>query len=141
MTGQSSFFFDLPADRQDDLIQAKKNIGSSPASSLEETESEEDLGSPPSDYVRGNQQMDLLFGPFVTGLMNREDINEIYVNDDGFIWYDSYKEGKVKTKEYLSPKRIRSIIEFIAGRQGKIVSDYIPSLSAEIAGYGSRFQW
>ena len=140
MTGQSSFFFDLPADRQDDLIQAKKNTLSSPAFSLEETESEEDLGSPPSDYVRGNQQMDLLFGPFVTGLMNREDINEIYVNDDGFIWYDSYKEGKVKTKEYLSPKRIRSIIEFIAGRQGKIVNDDIPSLSAEIAGYGSRFQ-
>lgn len=47
MTGQSSFFFDLPADRQDDLIQAKKNTGSSPASSLEETESEEDLGAPP----------------------------------------------------------------------------------------------
>lgn len=140
MTGQSSFFFDLPADRQDDLIQARKNTLSSPVSSLEETESEEELGSPPSDYVRGNQQMDLLFGPFVTGLMNREDINEIYVNDDGFVWYDSYKEGKVKTKEYLSPKRIRSIIEFIAGRQGKIVNDDIPSLSAEIAGYGSRFQ-
>ena len=55
--------------------------------------------------------------------MERKDITEIYVNDDGYIRYQSYKEGKVKTDLYMSPNQIQAIIEILAGQVGKVVNE------------------
>lgn len=89
--------------------------------------------------VRLNGTLDFLLGE-VSALMQRDDINEIYVNDDGYIRYESWREGKVKTDIYFPPARTQSIIELVAGQRGKIVNEDIPSLSSEISGYGARFQ-
>lgn len=87
-----------------------------------------------------NIAFDDQLGPGLISLMHREDITEIYVNDDGYVWYDSYNEGKVHSDIYLTPSKARTIIEMAAGQNGKIVSEKIPSVSCEIAGYGARFQ-
>ena len=87
-----------------------------------------------------NSSLQSLWGNGISELMERKDITEIYVNDDGYIRYQSYKEGKVKTDIYLSPDKIQAIIEILAGQVGKVVNEDIPSISTEIRGYGARFQ-
>ncbi|MBM6823538.1 P-type conjugative transfer ATPase TrbB [Veillonella magna] len=87
-----------------------------------------------------NAILDSAMGLRLTGLMHRNDITEIYVNQDGYIWYMSADEGKVKTDLYLEPDKILSIINLVAGQVEKIVTEEIPSISAEIRGYGCRFQ-
>lgn len=87
-----------------------------------------------------NRNLDVVLGARVVDLMNREDITEIYNNDDGFIRYQSHTEGKVKTNIQLTPEQYQAIIELVAGQVGKIANEEVPSLSAEIAGYGCRFQ-
>lgn len=87
-----------------------------------------------------NKTLDVMFGDTIVNLMQRADITEIYVNDDGFLRYMSHIEGKVKTDYFLAPEKILAIIELIAGQIGKVINEDIPSLSAEIRGYGSRFQ-
>lgn len=87
-----------------------------------------------------NKNLDVMLGAAVVDLMNRPDITEIYNNDDGFIRYQSNEEGKVKSNIFLEPEKIQAIIELVAGQVGKIVNEDIPSISAEIAGYGARFQ-
>lgn len=87
-----------------------------------------------------NRNLDVVLGARVVDLMHRGDITEIYNNDDGFIRYLSHAEGKVKTDIYLTPSQYRAIIELVAGQVGKIANEEVPSLSAEISGYGCRFQ-
>ncbi|MFC2525280.1 ATPase, T2SS/T4P/T4SS family [Selenomonas noxia] len=87
-----------------------------------------------------NPNFDVVLGADAVTLMNRDDITEIYVNDDGKIWYNSHEEGKVKTAIYLTPGKARAIIELAAGQAGKIVNEDVPSISVEIQGYGARFQ-
>lgn len=87
-----------------------------------------------------NRNLDVVLGARVVDLMHRGDITEIYNNDDGFIRYLSHAEGKVKTDIYLTPAQYRAIIELVAGQVGKIANEEVPSLSAEISGYGCRFQ-
>ena len=93
-----------------------------------------------SENTRLNDAFDDQLGPGLVDIMHRDDITEIYCNADGFIWYDSQKEGKVKTDLYLRPDKIQTIIELVAGQNGKVVNEKIPSVSAEISGYGARFQ-
>lgn len=90
--------------------------------------------------VSPNKTLDVMFGETIVELMRRTDITEIYVNDDGFLRYMSHAEGKVKTEHFMPPEKILAIIELIAGQIGKVINEDIPSLSAEIRGYGSRFQ-
>lgn len=90
--------------------------------------------------MAGNRNLDVVLGAEVVELMHRGDVTEIYNNDDGYIRYQSHEEGKVKTNIYLSPEQYQAIIELVAGQVGKIVNEDVPSLSAEIAGYGCRFQ-
>ena len=92
------------------------------------------------EQKRENLNFDVVVGVDVVNLMNREDITEIYVNDDGFIRYQSYDEGKVKTQCFMEPSKVLVIIELVAGQVGKIVNEEIPSISAEVFGYGCRFQ-
>lgn len=73
-------------------------------------------------------------------LVRRKDITEIYINDDGYLRYQSQTEGKVKTNCYMPPDEVRAFIEFIAGHGGKVVNEEIPSVSTEIREYRSRFQ-
>ncbi len=87
-----------------------------------------------------NRVLDQVGGPDLANLLNRDDVTEIYVNDDGFIRYEAHEEGKVKTKFHLDPGKIKAIIELVAGQVHKIVNEDIPSISAEIQGYGARFQ-
>lgn len=87
-----------------------------------------------------NPPLDQIAGPEMTALMNRDDITEIYVNSDGKLWYMSYLDGKVHTDIYLEPRRVLSIIQYIAGQDKKIITKELPSLSSEIKGYGYRFQ-
>lgn len=87
-----------------------------------------------------NRNLDVLLGTEVVELLHRPDITEIYVNDDGYIWYNSHEEGKVKSDIILSPENVQAVIELAAGQDGKIVNEDIPSLSTEIRGYGCRFQ-
>ena len=86
-----------------------------------------------------NPSLDSLLGSEIVGLFQRNDITEIYVNDDGFIWYLSHTEGKVKSKIHCSPEILLTIIQKIAGQAGKIINEEIPSLDTEIQGYGYRF--
>lgn len=86
------------------------------------------------------EALNKLCGSDLVTLFNRDDITEIYVNDDGFIRYQSHDEGKVKTQINFAPEKITTIIGFIAGQVGKIINSDVPSLSTEIAGYGFRFQ-
>lgn len=87
-----------------------------------------------------NETLDVMFGTQIVDFMNRDDITEIYVNDDGYVRYMSHKEGKVKTNIILKSEKILAIIELIAGQVGKVINEEIPSISAEISGYGARFQ-
>ena len=87
-----------------------------------------------------NRNLDVLLGTEVVKLLHRPDITEIYVNDDGYIWYNSHEEGKVKSDIFLPPENVQAVIELAAGQDGKIVNEDIPSLSTEIRGYGCRFQ-
>lgn len=87
-----------------------------------------------------NRNLDVLLGTEVVELLHRPDITEIYVNDDGYIWYTSHEEGKVKSDIILPPENVQAVIELAAGQDGKIVNEDIPSLSTEIRGYGCRFQ-
>ena len=87
-----------------------------------------------------NRNLDVLLGTEVVELLHRPDITEIYVNDDGYIWYNSHEEGKVKSDIILPPENVQAVIELAAGQEGKIVNEDIPSLSTEIRGYGCRFQ-
>lgn len=87
-----------------------------------------------------NETLDVMLGATIVDLMHRNDVTEIYVNDDGHIRYMSHEEGKKKLSEVLEPKKSLAIIELIAGQIGKVVNEDIPSVSAEIAGYGARFQ-
>lgn len=90
--------------------------------------------------VSKNPAFDQVCGSVVTNLINRGDITEIYVNDDGNIWYDSYTDGKVRLEDKLTPEVVRAIIEIVAGQSDKVANAEIPSVSTEIRGYGCRFQ-
>ena len=87
-----------------------------------------------------NPNFDVVLGVDAVKLMQRDDITELYINDDGKIWYNSHLEGKVKTEIYLTPGKAQAIIELAAGQAGKVVNEDIPSISVEIQGYGARFQ-
>lgn len=87
-----------------------------------------------------NPTFDAYVGPGFSSLMNRKDITEMYVNDDGYIWYESSQDGKVKSDIHLEPAVVRGIIEMVAGDSGKVANDDICSVSTEIRGYGYRFQ-
>lgn len=88
-----------------------------------------------------NKTLDVMMGSRLVELMrNRDDITEIYINDDGHIRYMSHTEGKVKTDIYIEPPKVQALIELVAGQCGKIVNEDIPSISTEIRGYGCRFQ-
>ena len=95
---------------------------------------------PKSFLSKTNPSLEVLWGDKVTALMRRDDVNEIYINEDGYVWYDSHTDGKVKTSIYLNPITARAIIEVVAGQIQKIVNENIPSISAEVSGYGARFQ-
>ena len=87
-----------------------------------------------------NPAFDQVCGLTLTRLINRDDITEIYINDDGNIRYDSFSEGKVKLDEQVTPEVARAIIEIVAGQCGKVANGEYPSVSTEIRGYGCRFQ-
>ena len=87
----------------------------------------------------GNLNLDVVGGKDFAALMKRKDITEIYVNDDGRLWYQSIK-GKTRTPFYMKPETVRAVIEYVTGEAGKVVNSDIPSISTEIKGYGYRFQ-
>ena len=88
-----------------------------------------------------NKTLDVMMGAHLVELMRkRDDITEIYINDDGHIRYISHEQGKVKTDIYMEPSKVQALIELVAGQCGKIVNEDIPSISTEIRGYGCRFQ-
>lgn len=92
-------------------------------------------------HENDNKTLDVMMGPRLVELMReRDDITEIYINDDGYIRYISHDEGKVKTAIYMEPSKVQALIELVAGQCGKIVNEDIPSISTEIRGYGCRFQ-
>lgn len=84
-----------------------------------------------------NATLDQLAGPVIAGLLQRDDIMEIYVNDDGYLRYKSLTEGKQKTEVFLDPDMVRAIIELITGQARKVVNSDIPSISTEIWGMGA----
>lgn len=144
VSASGGFFFDMPVEEKKKIL-AKKAAEEKKA--REETEAESPDASVkvnPStgatDYSKANATLDTMLGPFIVSLMHRDDINEIYINDDGFVRYDSHSEGKVKSDVWVSPGDAKAIIELVAGQRGKVVNEDIPSLSAEISGYGARFQ-
>lgn len=93
-----------------------------------------------ASYSSMNARLDAFVGNDMKVLMNRPDITELYINDDGYVWYESYLDGKVKTSVKFEPSKAKAFIEMIAGDSGKVVNDDVCSLSTEIVGYGYRFQ-
>ena len=71
-----------------------------------------------------NKTLDVMMGSRLVELMrNRDDITEIYINDDGHIRYMSHTEGKVKTDIYIEPSKVQALIELVAGQCGKYCND------------------
>lgn len=89
---------------------------------------------------KDNKTLDVMMGSRLVELMKRDDITEIYINDDGFIRFLSHTEGKVKTDIFMEPGKAQALIELVAGQDRKIVNEDFPSVSTEIRGYGCRFQ-
>ena len=89
--------------------------------------------------MTGNLNLDVVGGPDFAALLKRKDITEIYVNDDGYLWYQSIS-GKTRTRFYMPPETVKAVIEYVTGEAGKVVNSEIPSISTEIRGYGYRFQ-
>ncbi len=79
-----------------------------------------------------------LCGTDLVTLFNRNDITEIYVNDDGYIRYLSSKEGKIKSQINFSPDKIKTILGYIAGQVNKVINEDIPTLDTDIPYYGFR---
>ena len=89
--------------------------------------------------MTGNLNLDVVGGPDFAALLKRKDITEIYVNDDGYLWYQAIS-GKTRTRFYMPPETVKAVIEYVTGEAGKVVNSEIPSISTEIRGYGYRFQ-
>ena len=47
--------------------------------------------------MTGNLNLDVVGGPDFAALLKRKDITEIYVNDDGYLWYQAIS-GKTRTR-------------------------------------------
>ena len=56
-----------------------------------------------------NPGFDAYAGPGLAALMNRGDVTDMYVNDDGFVWYESGKEGTVMVNIEPNEEMIRAI--------------------------------
>ena len=93
-----------------------------------------------TNVPEGNTFLDVVGGPDFAALLKRKDITEIYVNDDGYLWYQAAFEGKKRTRFYMPPETVKAVIEYVTGEAGKVVNSEIPSISTEIRGYGYRFQ-
>ncbi|RRD40368.1 secretion system protein E [Leptotrichia sp. OH3620_COT-345] len=71
-------------------------------------------------------------GDEILDLLDREDINEISVNQDGKVWIDIAKEGYVKTETIYDNLRRKTIIEVIASFNGKSANNDTPIVSATL---------
>ena len=67
-----------------------------------------------------NETLDIMLGAQIVDLMHRNDVTEIYINDDGHVRYMSHNEGKVKTDFVLKPEKVLKKL-FLMMRSSKIL--------------------
>ena len=61
--------------------------------------------------------------------MEDDDITEIMLNPDGYVWVESYEKGMYKTSTYLNEMEGYKIIQVLASYNSKIISEKNPRLS------------
>ena len=71
--------------------------------------------------------------------MEDDDITEIMLNPDGYVWVESYEKGMYKTSTYLNEMEGYKIIQVLASYNSKIISEKNPRLSGNLPN-SDRFQ-
>ena len=71
--------------------------------------------------------------------MEDDDITEIMLNPDGYVWVESYERGMYKTNTYLNEMEGYKIIQVLASYNSKIISEKNPRLSGNLPN-SDRFQ-
>ncbi|EKU77383.1 hypothetical protein HMPREF9282_02100 [Veillonella seminalis ACS-216-V-Col6b] len=79
------------------------------------------------------------FGEDVLNLIEDDEVNEVYVNHDYYVWKDTIY-GRVKTDILLKESTVRSICEAIAGVNDDIISETKPELGVELVNLEIRAQ-
>ncbi len=79
------------------------------------------------------------FGEDVLNFIARDDVTEVYVNEDYYVWIDT-TTGCKRTDVLLTEDRVTSICEGIAGLNKDIISEQSPMLGVELVTLQIRSQ-
>ncbi|HVT61643.1 MAG TPA: P-type conjugative transfer ATPase TrbB, partial [Thermoanaerobaculia bacterium] len=82
-------------------------------------------------------------GPAVMGALAEPDVNEIYANPDGRLYFDTRSAGRVAAGAELEPKQVQKFLNLVASAIPTVINALRPQLQAELpaAGFlGSRLQ-
>jgi type IV secretion system protein TrbB len=74
----------------------------------------------------------------VLDALSRDDVTEVYVNPDGFLWVADF-HGRKKTGHRLDPAQIERVIRIVATETDQICSAESPSIGAELPMLKQRF--
>lgn len=89
------------------------------------------------------RQQDLLEGAFgdkINEFLEDPDVIELMLNPDGKLWQDRLSEGCSDTGHIISTSEAEMIIRIVASKRNEICNSENPILSAELPGFGYRFQ-
>lgn len=78
-------------------------------------------------------------GKNILEMIADDSVNEVYINDDYYIWKDT-NVGRVKTDILLNSIQVKSICTAIAGYNNQIISEESPELGVELSGLMIRAQ-
>ena len=80
------------------------------------------------------------FGNKIRGFLDDDDVIEIMLNPDGYLWVERFSNGRTNTMDKISTQNAERIIRIVSSQTGSICNENHPLLSAELPGSGSRFQ-
>lgn len=79
-------------------------------------------------------------GPIVGEALERRDVTDILINDDGRLWLDTVTDGMTDSGEIVSGEQAGAMLAFIAGLMDKLVDARNPILEGEIPFNGNRIE-
>ena len=72
--------------------------------------------------------------------LEKDDVIELYINDDRKVWIDTLSSGRHFTGRFMEANDSMRVIQAVADYTDKIVDKTSPFVSSELPGTGSRFQ-
>ena len=72
--------------------------------------------------------------------LEKDDVIELYINDDRKVWIDTLSSGRHFTGRFMEASDSMRVIQAVADYTDKIVDKTSPFVSSELPGTGSRFQ-